>query len=299
MTRSSELVGGALIALTSGLYGAVVVLGKVADHSGLAVASVLAFRFAIAAVLLAGALVASGQPLAAARGERARLFGLGVAGYAVESGLFFAALPHGSVPAVTLLFFTYPAMVSIVSIAVGKGLPGWLLGGALVSAVAGAAIVVLSGGRAAIDGAGVGFALSSALAFSLYLVGADAVLVRTNSLTGAMWVSAAAAIGLALWAVVTGTAEWPSGWSQWGPVLGMAVCTAGAFFCLFAGLRRLGALRTSIIAAVEPLAAAALAVAFLGERLHSGIVLGGLLILAGAVAASLARSAPPPELRGP
>jgi len=296
--RSDELVGGALLLATSVLFGAVVVLGKVAGRSGLAVPSLLAFRFAVAAVILAAALVVLRRPLAAAKGEGRRLFALGVAGYAVESGLFFAALPHGTVPAVTLLFFTYPVFVAVLAAATGKGLPGWLLGMALAAAVAGAAIVVVAGGRAAIDPTGVGFALGSALMFSLYLLGADAVLHRTDSLTGAMWVSVAAAVALASWALATGSAQWPRGWHQWGPVLGMAVCTSGAFFCLFAGLRRLGAVRTAIISTAEPLAAAGLALAFLGDSLHRGTVLGGVLILSAAVAASIARTTPP-EPQGP
>src|SRR5206468_6938280 len=129
----------------------------------------------------------------------------------------------------------------------GKGLPGWLLGGALVSVVVGAAIVAVAGGGVDVDTVGAILALGSALTISFYLVGAEAVLKRTNSLTGAMWISASAAIGLAAYALVTGQGSWPRGWHQWGPVLGMAVFTAGAFVCLFAGLRRLGAVRTSVL----------------------------------------------------
>lgn len=285
-----DVAGGALIALTSLQFGAVVVFGKFATRAGLAVAPMLATRFAIAAALLAFALAAVRQPLLAAPGERLRLVALGVAGYAVEAGLFFAGLAHGTVPAVTLLFFMYPVFVSAIAFATGRGLPGRLLGAALLSAMAGAALVVLAGGRAAVDAAGVAFALSSALAFALYLVGADAVLKRTNSLAGAMWVSASAAAALAIYSLLAGVARWPSGWHEWWPILGMAVCTAGAFVCLFAGLRRLGAVRTSIVAATEPLAAAALAVVFLGERLRAGTVAGGALILGGAIVASLARA---------
>jgi len=298
-SASADFTGGLLIGLTSLQFGAVVILGKIATRSGLSVPSLLAIRFGIAAVLLAVALVAIRQPLAAARGEGWRLIALGVAGYALEALLFFAGLTHGSVPAVTLLFFTYPVFVSVIAFLTGRGLPGWLLGGALVSAVAGAAIVVLGGGSAVIDGAGVALSLSSALTFALYLSGADAVLKRTNSLAGAMWVSGAAAVALAVYAVASGSAEAPDGWHQWGPVVGMAGLTAGAFFCLFAGLRRLGAVRTSIIAATEPLAAAALAVIFLDEHLHTATVAGGALILAGAVAASLARRPARGEAPGP
>ena len=284
-----DRLGALLILLTSLQFGAVVVLGKVMSDSGLPVPSLLTFRFTIAAGLIAILLAFLRLPLTAAPGEGVRLALLGMAGYALEAGLFFAALDHGSAPAVTLLFFTYPVLVSLWALIAGKGLPGWLLGGALACAVAGAALVVLAGGGVEIDRAGVLFSLGSATAFSLYLVGADAVLQRTNSLSGAMWVSAAAAVALGLFSLVSGTAELPEGWEEWGPVLAMAAFTAGAFVCLFAGLRRLGAVRTSILATTEPLAASALAALFLNEAIRAGTVGGGALILAAAVAAALAR----------
>ena len=289
---SKDTVGAIYIALTSLQFGAVVVLGAIVTDSGLSVPSMLAFRFAIAAILLAAAIAISGLPIRAASGEGLRLSLLGMGGYALEAGLFFAAIRHGSAAAVTLLFFTYPVWVSCIAAMSGRGLPGWLLGGALVSAVSGAALVILAGGGVDIDMAGVALALGSALAFALYLPGADAVLKLTHSLTGAMWVSGSAALALAAFSLASGTADIPDGWLQWGPVFGMAAFTAGAFVCLFAGLRRLGAVRTSILAASEPLTAAALAAVFLGDRIRGGTIVGGALILAGAVAAALARPAP-------
>src|SRR5207248_2223787 len=83
-----------------------------------------------------------------------------------------------------------------------------------------------------------GFALSSALTFAVYLIGADVVLKRTDSLAGSMWVSGSAAIALAVFAMATGGGQWPVGARQWAPVLASATFTAGAFVCLFAGLRR-------------------------------------------------------------
>lgn len=298
--RRNDLVGTTFLVLTSLQFGSVVVLGKVATRrGGLPVPSLLAFRFAFAALLIAATLVALRRSLRAASGEGWKLIALGVAGYAVEAGLFFAALSHGSAAAVTLLFFTYPVLVSLLAFVTGKGLPGWLLGSALLLSVAGAAIVSVAGGGVDVDGAGVALALGSALTFSLYLVGADAVLKRTNSLVGAMWVSAASAAGLAAYAVVGGFAAMPHG-RQWGPVLAMGAFTAGAFVCLFAGLRRLGAVRTSIISASEPVTAAVLAAAFLGEDIGLGTAIGGLLILSAAVLASVARQrTPAPEAAGP
>jgi inner membrane transporter RhtA len=186
-------------------------------------------------------------------------------------------------------------LVSAIAFLLGRGLPGWLLGSSLACAVAGAAIVVVAAGGVDIDSVGVAYALGSSVTFSLYLVGAEAVLRGTNSLVGAVWVSAAAAAGLAVYAVATGDAVWPMGWRQWGPVLAMAAFTAGAFVCLFAGLRRLGAVRTAIVSATEPLIASVLAAVFLEEGVRLGTGVGGLLIVAGAVAASVARGSRPAE----
>jgi drug/metabolite transporter (DMT)-like permease len=294
--QRTDLIGVAFILLTSLQFGSVVLLGKIATRrGGLPVASLLAVRFGVAALLLAAALVVLRLPLRPVPGEGWRLAALGMVGYAVEAGMFFASLRHGTAAAVTLLFFTYPVMVALLALATGKGLPGWLLGTSLVSVVLGAAIVAVAGGGVDVDAVGAALALGSAAVISFYLVGAEAVLRRSHSLTGAMWVSASAAVALAAFAVVTGTATWPRGWHQWGPVLGMAAFTAGAFVCLFAGLRRLGVVRTSVLSATEPLTATALAALFLGEDIGVRTVIGGLFILAGAVGASLARREPPAD----
>ncbi|MDP8957229.1 MAG: DMT family transporter [Actinomycetota bacterium] len=292
---SPDLIGAGFIVLTSLQFGAVVVLGRVATRTSLPVPSFLAVRFAIAAVILALVLALLRLPLRPAPSEGAGLVVLGMLGYAVEAAFFFAGLHHGTAAAVTLLFFTYPVLVSVIYVILGRGLPGWLIGGALSASMAGTTLVVVASGGVDIDGTGILYALGSALTFAFYLIGADAVLQRTNSLAGAMWVSGAASLALAVFAVVTGGAQVPSGWSEWGPVLGTGAFTAGAFVCLFSGLRRLGAVRTSIISATEPLTAATFAAIFLGEVISPGTVWGGALILAGAIAASVARARPAPE----
>jgi drug/metabolite transporter (DMT)-like permease len=289
-------VGVGFILLTSIQFGSVVVLGKIATRAGgLPIASLLAVRFALAAALLGAALLLLRRPVRAARGEGWRLAVLGVAGYAVEAAFFFAGLKHGTAAAAAILFFTYPVAVALIAFVIGGGLPGWLLGGALVAAVGGAAVVAIAGGGVDIDGVGVTLELGASLTFACYLVGAGIVLDRTDSLVGAMWVAAAAAVGLAAYAIATGHAEVPKGWHQWGPVLGMAAFTAGAFATLFAGLRRLGAVRTAILSATEPLTATVLAAIVLGEGVGAGTAVGGVMIVGAAVAASVARAQVPRE----
>src|SRR5437879_3259051 len=291
-----EALGGLLVALASVQFGLVVVLGKVASNRGVPVESLLAIRFGIAGALLATALVATRAPLLAARGERARLLALGALGYGVEATLFFLALARGTASAVTLLFFVYPVIVTAVSAFAGVGMPGALVVGSLGAAVAGVGLVVGTSGRFDVTRAGIVFALASATMFALYLLGMERTMRRTSSAVASTWISASAAAAIALYAVASGKAAWPHGAHQWWPVIGTGVFTSGAFFALFAGLRRLGAVRTAIIAALEPLSTATLAVLFLGDPLRAGTIAGGVLILGGAVAASVARARrPEPE----
>jgi drug/metabolite transporter (DMT)-like permease len=275
------------------LFGGVVVIGKVVGDE-LPVPSLLAIRFGAAALILAGILAAARRSLRPARGEWLRLLVLGGVGYALESALFFLALARGTAATVTLLFFTYPVWVAVLSAVLGRGLPGRLLTASLVAAMAGTATVVTTSGGLDITWTGVGLAIGSALTFTFYLIGAELFLRQTSSLVAAMWVSLTAAVTLGATAGISGTRV-PAGEDEWVPVLVMGLLTAGAFFLLFVGLRRVGAVRTSIIASLEPVAASILALLFLGEALRVQVVMGGILILGAAVAASLARGVRRPQ----
>ena len=293
-----ETIGGILGGLAAIQFGIVVVLGRFARRHDLPVPAMLSVRFAIGALLLAALLVALGRPLVAVPGERRGLALLAFFGYAVESGMFFAALGHGTVAAVTLLFFTYPVFVTIGSWALGRGAPARPTVVALLAAMAGSAIVVGTGVGLEIRTLGVAFALGSAVTYSCYLIGADVLLRRTDPLTSAMWVSAGASIGLFVFANAAG--EWRAPLAiEWWPLLGMGLASGGAFLCLMEGIRRIGAVRTAIVSAMEPLAAAALAWVFLGEAVTWGLVLGGSLILVAAVITSVARAATAQEQQIP
>ena len=295
-----EALGGLFVALASIQFGLVVVFGKVASNRGMPVESLLAIRFAVAAVVLAAALIATRNSLAAARGERTRLFLLGAFGYGIEASFFFLALARGTASAVTLLFFVYPVIITVVSALTGAGLPGRLVVGSLGAALAGVALVVGTSGRLDISGAGIAFALGSAATYTIYLLGVERTLHRTSSVVASMWVSAAASAAIAVYAFALRGTAMPHGARQWWPVIGTGVFTSGAFFTLFAGIRRLGAIRTAIIAALEPLSTAALAMIFLGDPLRAGTIAGGALILGGAVAAGIARGrSPEPETSVP
>ena len=293
--RRADLIGGALAAAGSLQFGLIVVLGKRVLERGMTPESMLAFRFGVAAIVLLAVLLVLRRPLLAVPEERVGLALLAMFGYAVEATFFFTAIQYGTAAAVTLLFYLYPVFVTVGAWLVGRGAPNARTTLALGLAVLGAAVVVKSGAGVAIEAAGVVFALAAAVTFSGYLVGTDIVLRRTNPLTSAAWVSGGASIGLFVFAGISGRFTMPVVPADTWAVLAMGVATAGAFACLMGALQRIGAVRTSIVSATEPLAAAIFGYLILDETVGIGTAIGGALILGAAIMASLARGPTPQE----
>ena len=289
-----DVAGGLLTAVAAILFGAIVTIGRSATVRDVPVSSLLAVRFGTAAAILALILVARRQSLRPAPGEGRRLALLGAVGYAVESAFFFLALGRGTAATVTLLFYTYPVWVAVLTAALGMGVPGALVGSSLLAAVAGSGVVVASSGGLDITAPGIVFALASAVTIAFFLIGVEILITRTPSLASSMWIALSASAAHATFALVSGTGRLLHA-EEVIPALSMGVLTSGAFFLLFIGVRRLGAVRASIISSLEPVAAAGLALAFLAESVRLGVLAGGALILGGAVAATLARAVREPE----
>lgn len=296
---ASEAVGGLAASASAFAFGSAVVLGVIATDRGLPIPALLAIRFTIAAGVVALVLLSLRRSLRAAPGEGWWLLLLGGVGYGAEAGFFYLALQHGTAAAVSLLFFTYPVWVTLFVALMGRGGPGLLVGGSLAAAVAGAALVVASSGGLDIDLAGILLSFLAAVTFAVYLILVDTRLRRTPSLVATMWVTAGAAVALALFAIVSEQGRLPGNRTEWWAVVGQGVVTSAAFLGLFIGLKRLGPVRVSIVASLEPVATAILAYFVLQQAVRPLTAVGGALIVGAAVTAALARGRDVPETTVP
>jgi drug/metabolite transporter (DMT)-like permease len=287
--RRGELVGSGLAIVMGIQFSVVVILGKDLLDGSRHPFTLLALRFGGTAVALAALTAFTGRPLLPERGERRGVLLAGTLGYGTEAAFYFAALGHGNAGAVTLLFYTYPVIVMLATIAMDRRAPAGRLLAALALAVVGSVIVVVGGSGVEIQPIGIVLALCCATAYSGYLIGADRVLKRTNPMTAALWLATGAAIANVVFSLVFRDNVVPSG-SQWWNVVGMSVFTVAAFVAMLASLQRIGAVRNGIIGVIEPLTVAVLAWIFLSEPITWSTGLGGLLILSGAVLAMLVRT---------
>jgi DME family drug/metabolite transporter len=283
-----EVLGSTASATMATLFAFVVIFGKQVQAGNLPFV-MLAMRFGGQSILLLLAIRLFGHPLLPAKGERLPLAIAGTIGYGSESAFYFAGLNHGSAAAVTLLFYLYPVWVMLATIALDRKGPPRALFVALFLALAGSALVVLGGGDAQIEPLGIVLALCTSFAYTGYLIGTDRNVRRTDPLTAAAWLGIGASLANLVYAFAFDAVVLPSAGSWWR-IVGMAVFSAGAFAAMLAGLQLIGAVRNAIIGVLEPLTVAVLAFFFLDEPVTITVVVGGSLILGGAVLAMLIRT---------
>jgi drug/metabolite transporter (DMT)-like permease len=256
---------------------------------------VLGIRFTSAALLVLALLALMRRSLLPVPGERVRAFLLGCIGYAVESTLFFAGLQRGTAAAVTLLFYAYPSVVTLIEFALGRP-PQRSLVVAIALSAAGTVLVVTAGGEVTITTAGAVFALLSAASFAVYLLVSHRVITRTDGLTTGAWVALGAGLAQLVRAVVQGDLQPIDG--HWPVMLLNGLATAAAFSLMFAALRRLGPSPTAVVMTLEAVSAIVLAAVFLDETLTALQLVGGAAILAATLLVGLTHEAPAevPEL---
>jgi drug/metabolite transporter (DMT)-like permease len=272
------------------------VFGKLAYAAGVSSDALLLLRFTLAAALL-GVLLAVRPELRSGRSAAAppsrpggltrRLvltgLALGAVGYASQAGLYFAALERIDASLVALVLYTYPALVTVAAVLLGRERLTRARAAAVLVASCGTLLVLLGAGAVRFDRTGVALAFGAAAVYTAYILIADPVTHRVPPVPLAGLVMTGAAAALAVRAVVTGGVDLHFGPAGWLWVVCIAVVsTVAAMLAFFAGLRRAGPSTASILSTFEPVVTTALATVTIGEFLTAAQLAGGLLVLGAA-----------------
>jgi DME family drug/metabolite transporter len=299
----------AVIAAASG-FGLLGVLSRFSYDAGLTPLSFVAWRasfgLAVILVVVAARSRAGTRLVDLRRLGRDDAVGLAIAIAAAFSLnlAMFVAFDLTAVAIVLLAFYTYPALVAVVAVALGHerldGL-GWT---ALVLAVGGMVLVVAGGlgdgAVASIDPLGVALGLAAAACQTVFVTISRGRFRSVPSEQAMGWVLLVTAVACSA-AVVIGGGDLglPVRSGQALVLVAIAgIVAAGIPSVLFlAGLRIIGGTRAGILMLIEPLVGVTLAAILLAEGLRPVQILGGMAILGAAVL--LQRSAPPGETAEP
>lgn len=267
------------------------ILTKWAFAHGAEPMSLLAVRFALAAVVM-GLFQVLRDPgaLRVTRGDLLRFLGLSLTGYGAASLCYSYAVREIGASVTTVLLYTYPALVSII---------GWMFlrerfpvrrAIAVLLTFAGCALVadVFSTGSG-ITMSGFALGMGAALGYAVFNVLSFYSLGRAPRLTIMAYTFAFSAVALGAVAATTGTLSSVARWDgyAWGAVaLMVAVPTFAAVMLYLGGIARMGAAQAAVVSTLElPFTVAFAALAFPLERLSPLQLAGAAIVLGGVVMA--------------
>jgi drug/metabolite transporter (DMT)-like permease len=268
-------------------FGAMAVLGKLAYDGGATVGTLLSLRFAIAAALF-WLFVGRRELRLVRRGDVARGLALGAVLYAAQAGMFFAALSRLDASLLSLLVYTFPAIVAVMAVLLGRERFEWRRAGAVGVAFGGLALVVGGAGVGALDPVGVALALATAVMYATYILVGEPAAGRVPARLLAALVCTGASVTLSAGAALVGDFH-PERLSaaSWGWIGALAVVsTVLAVSLLFAGLRRVGPTTSSVLGNVEPVVTVVLAWVVFGDVLGGAQIAGAALVLGAVLALS-------------
>ena len=159
-------MGAALCLLSAACFGAMAIFGKLAYRAGVSPDTLLLVRFTLAAVILALLLAVRPQLRGAgASGRRVVITGLGLGaiGYATQAGLYFSALRVMDASLLSLILYTYPVLVTVAAVLLGRDRLSPARVAALTAASGGTLLVLLGAGGGTVNPVGAVLAFGSAL----------------------------------------------------------------------------------------------------------------------------------------
>src|SRR4051794_18494803 len=282
--------GIGLVLVSALAFGAMAIFAKLAYERGANTPTLLTLRFALASIVL--------WVIVAARGDvRRRLdrrtvlagAGLGLFGYSLQAGGYFAALQHMDASLTALLLYTYPALVYIGAVLLGREHASRVKVLALGLAAAGLVLVLVGGGAGGLDTTGVLLAFGAALAYATYILVADTIVAASDPFALTAMVTTGAFVSVGTFTLVTGQFDAASlEGGAWLSLFGLVlISTVLAITTFFLGLDRVGPSTASIVSTVEPAWTVALAAIIFGETLGPVQLVGGALVLSAVVVLQL------------
>jgi drug/metabolite transporter (DMT)-like permease len=310
MTRDRDVLVGTLSAVVAAsLFGMLGPLARFGADAGVTGVAFTGWR-ALMGVLFLAALITlrgeAGASIAALRGLKGR--GRAALAVAALMGVtlnvsMFSAFGLISIALVLMLFYTYPAGVVIVDIVLGRERlsPSRVI--ALALSFTGVVLVLIGGIDASagivVNPLGIALGLASAASQVVFVTVSRGGYSSVPAPAATLVILLASLVGASTIAVIVGQADGLTAplrsLDPWPILLLAGVVAAGVSSLLFlTAIRTIGGTRTGILMLLEPVVGVVLAALWLGEALLPVQVVGGVLVLAGALVLQV-RSRPATE----
>lgn len=284
------LIGYLLVLLSAVGFGLIPIFALYSYQSGVTVTTLLFLRFAIAAFFFfAYAVFKLKKWTSISRKQILFMILLGGGLYTVQSLFYFLSVQYITASLASLLVYLYPIFVAVLSFFTNKErFSRSLLASIVVSLFGMVLILGLPNGTIQIKG--VLLAIGSAIVYSLFIVFGNRVIQQIPSIITSAFVTLSAALSFFIWGMSNGTLDFNFGSTGWLSILGMVLfSTILAMFTLFAGMNITGPVKASILSMIEPFITAIFSTLLLNEKIAVTQIIGGCIVLAGAISVVLMR----------
>jgi DME family drug/metabolite transporter len=290
-----RLKGYLLILLAAVLWGLIGPLSRIAFNHGMPAAEVAFWRTFLSWLLFAAHACWLRRVVVAPR-DLPLIMAFGLAGIAGLFGFYVLAVREGGAALASVLLYTAPAWVAVMSFLAFKERMTGDKFTAVALTMAGVFLISLGprlftgSGGLSFSVAAIAFGLASGFSYALYYIFGKRYLDQYSTPTLFLYAEPVGA--LVLLPFFRFSAHPVQAWAACGVIALLA--TYGAYSLYYAGLRYLEATRAAVVATMEPVAANVMAYFMFGERFDlAGYVGAGFILLAVVVTVtSTARSRP-------
>jgi len=268
------------IVLSACAFGIMPILAKLSYKGGANTYTTLFLRFFFAAIMLLYYLKSKGISLKLSKKQLFLVLIIGVFGFTLTSSSLFMSYNYISIGMASMIFYTYPAIVTLLSYMFYKEK---IHGRQIISL-----IISLIGIYILIDRRSVNFNLRgivlagiAALMYSLYVLGAsNKDLKSINSYVLTFYISCASAVVMFISANATSNFKIHISFYALVAILLLAlISTVVALMAFLEGVRIIGPSKASIFSTIEPIVALALGTLILHEPISSRIIMGSIMII--------------------
>ncbi len=279
MLRSGDAQGVALALLSAVGLGFAIAVARYAYEGGTNGLTVAAVRSLALALALFVVCRVTGRTLGLRRADRRRCAGLGLL---MAMGFYgnVGAVEFISIGLTALLFFTFPPLIALIQAVTDRAWPTFARVVALATAFAGLA-TMLGVSLGASDPRGVALVLGAAVAVALNSVGVVRLVSHIHPLVAMFHMAVTAAVALPALAVATGSVQLPVSATGWVGMFGVIALQCVSLPLYFVAVARIGALKTAMLANIQPVVSIVAARALFGELLGAAQLAGGAMVLAG------------------
>jgi drug/metabolite transporter (DMT)-like permease len=274
-------LGFVFAAISGACFGFLPIFAKLAYSHGGNPITVLGVRFTTAALIIWAICFIKKLDYKIGKNNIIFLILLGSIGYNSTTAAYFISLNHISAPLVSLIFYTNPVIVSVLSYFVFKESATKSKVTALILSSIGLMMIVgFSLGNVNLKG--VLFAAMAAVFYSVYILAGEKTR-EFNPIVVTAYVTTGCSLTTGIAGIVSGSLIKMS-FNAWTYSIMTAVfATVIAILTFYEAMKRIGPSQVAIISTIEPVVTTIMATILFSDYLSFPQIVGGVLVIAGII----------------